>query len=255
MPATRRPPMILPLALLAAVAASGLAREQADVPAPAQAVTIYRCVDAQGRLVALRDSPCLAGERQDIVQMQRPQDPPPGRAAPVLAAPAAPAPDVREVRIVTVQPPQPMFECTAPDGRVYTSESGEGDARWVPQWVVGVPMWGPHPRPPVPGPRPPIAGPGRPPVTGPGRPPVTGPGYPPVTGPGHRPPAVVVPAGGTWVRDPCVRLPQDEVCRRLSDRRFEILRIYHAAMPSGRAELDREQRLIDERLSADCRGS
>ena len=64
---------------------------------------------------------------------------------------------------------------------------------------------------------------------------------------------VAVP-GGTWVRDPCVRLPQQEVCRRLSDRRFEILRIYHAAMPSGRAELDREQARIDAQLASDCPG-
>ena len=60
--------------------------------------------------------------------------------------------------------------------------------------------------------------------------------------------------GGTWVRDACVRLPQEDICRRLSDRRYEILRTYHAAMPSGRAELDREQARIDARMATDCPG-
>ena len=64
---------------------------------------------------------------------------------------------------------------------------------------------------------------------------------------------MVVP-GGTWVRDPCIRLSQDEVCARLSDRRYEILRVYHAAMPSQRAELDREQRQIDAHLADHCPG-
>ena len=67
------------------------------------------------------------------------------------------------------------------------------------------------------------------------------------------PGAVVVP-GGTWVRDPCIRLSQDEVCARLSDRRYEILRVYHAAMPSQRTELDREQRQIDAHLADHCPG-
>lgn len=245
MTAPHFPLPILLLAILASVATAGSAQAHgspAAQPPAAPAVTIYRCVDDKGRLVALRDSPCLPGERQEVVRMQRPQDPPPGRVTPTpVPVPAVPAPE-REIRIVTVQPPQPMFECTAPDGRVYTSETGEGDARWVPQWAFGVPVWGPHPVPPVHPPRPP-------------GPPVGGPGRPPVVGPGPRPPHVVVPVGGSWVRDPCQRLPQEEVCRRLSDRRFEILRIYHAAMPSGRAELDREQRVIDARLAADCRGS
>ena len=68
-----------------------------------------------------------------------------------------------------------------------------------------------------------------------------------------QPPMVAIP-GGTWVRDVCVRLPQQDICRRLSDRRFEILRVYHAAMPSGRAELDREQARIDARMATDCPG-
>lgn len=216
----------------------------------AAGVTIYRCVDSRGQLVALRDSPCRDGERQEVVTMQRPQDPPPRTASTAATTAPVPAPVAgTEIRIVTVQPPQPTYECTSPDGQTYASDSGEGTQRWVPLWVVGVPAWrqprpGPSPRPPVaPSPRP-EGGAG---TSGP---------WPSRPGPGHGPPGggVVVPAGGTWVRDPCVRIPQEEVCRRLSDRRFEILRIYHAAMPSGRAELDREQRVIDARMANDCRG-
>jgi hypothetical protein len=232
----------LPATLLCLLALSPAhARATAATPAPTgAAVTVFRCVDSRGQLVALRDSPCPQGETQQIVQMQRPRDPPPRPAAP--PPPPSPPPPQREVRIVTVQPPQPMFECTAPDGSTYLSESSDGEARWAPQWAF-VPGW--PSRPGAPG-RPP----GRPPVTPPVRPP-----WPPVrppSFPGTRPPGVVVPAGGNWVRDPCVRLPQGEICRRFSDRRFEILRIYHAAMPSGRAELDRELRLIDERMANAC---
>lgn len=209
----------LPLAAL--LLASAAAQQAA-----ATEVTVYRCSDSRGQLVALRDSPCLAGERQETVQMQRPQDPP-ARAATPAPAPAAEAPP-REVRIITVQAPRPMYECTAPDGTTYTSESPEGNPRQVPVWTLGYPVvTGGYPS----APRPPIGGPGpRPPL-----------------------PGVVVPAT-TWIRDPCVQLTQDEICTRLSDRRYEILRVYHAAMPSQRQELDREQRRIDAHLADHCSG-
>ena len=215
-------------------------------------VTIYRCSDATGRLVALRDSPCRDGERQQTLQMQRPLDPPP---RPATAPAPAPAPaserPVQEIRIVTVPAPQPMYECTAPDGQVYTSDSEQGNRRWVPLWSVGRPLgpWTRPPHRPPAWPQPPAqpAPPVRPPGGTPGSVPPPAPGpHPP------RPPVVVAIPGGSWVHDPCVRLPQQDVCRRLSDRRFEILRIYHAAMPSGRAELDREQARIDARMANDC---
>jgi len=237
------PRLLLPMLCLAALPAMQARAQAAAADSPATAVTIYRCVDDKGRLVALRDSPCLAGERQETLQMQRPQDPPP--QPPVAApAPAAAPPPEREVRIVTVQPPQPMYECTDPDGQTYTSESADGNPRWVPLWTVGVPVRA-HPRPQ---PRPPVRPAGQPsgPSPGPG----------PDPGPGVRPPAgAVALGGGTWLRDPCIRLEQEEICQRLSDRRYEILRVYHAAMPSGRAELDREQRQIDARMANDCPGT
>lgn len=229
---------------LAAVLLPLLLYAPAAPAAEPAAVTIYRCTDSRGQLAALRDSPCLAGERQEVLQMQRPQDPPLRPAPPPAAAATPPAP-VREVRVVTVQPPQPMYACTTPEGERYTSEDGEGHPRWVPFWTLGHGYPGSRPHWPRPsGPRPPDAGPG--PGMSPGGP---RPGMLP-TRPGH----VVVPAGGTWVRDTCVRLSQQEVCTQLSDRRYEILRLYHAAMPSQRQALDREQRQIDARMGNDCPG-
>lgn len=232
--------------LLAALLTSSAAIAQAPA---ASGVTVYRCTDSKGQLVALRDSPCRSGERQEVMQMQRPQDPPP-RTASTANSPAPPTADPplpREVRVVTVQAPRPMYECTAPDGTTYTSDSDEGNQRWVPLWTLGYPV-GPGPRPP---PRPtlPPVRPASTPSTSPA------PAHHPGGGPGPRPPlpGVVVPAG-TWVRDPCIRLSQDEVCARLSDRRYEILRVYHAAMPSQRQELDREQRQIDAHLADHCPG-
>ena len=243
----------LAVAWAAPDAAATIGQDAGDGPrAVTRAVTIYRCSDAAGRLVALRDSPCRDGERQQTLQMQRPLDPPP---RPATAPAPAPAPaserPVQEIRIVTVPAPQPMYECTAPDGQVYTSDSEQGNRRWVPLWSVGRPLgpWTRPPHRPPAWPQPPAqpAPPVRPPGGTPGGVPPPAPGpHPP------RPPVVVAIPGGSWVHDPCVRLPQQDVCRRLSDRRFEILRIYHAAMPSGRAELDREQARIDARMANDC---
>ena len=244
----------LAVAWAAPDAAATISQDTGDgTRAVTRAVTIYRCSDAAGRLVALRDSPCRDGERQQTLQMQRPLDPPPRPATAPAPAPASERP-VQEIRIVTVPAPQPMYECTAPDGQVYTSDSEQGNRRWVPLWSVGRPLgpWTRPPHRPPAWPQPPAqpAPPVRPPGGTPGGVPPPAPGpHPP------RPPVVVAIPGGSWVHDPCVRLPQQDVCRRLSDRRFEILRIYHAAMPSGRAELDREQRAIDARMANDCRGN
>jgi hypothetical protein len=207
-------------------------------------VTIYRCVAANGT-VALRDSPCLKGEKQEVRAMQRPQDPPPRpvAAAPAPALPAAQAPP--PTRVVYLSPPKPMYECTTPDGQTYTSDNDDGNPRWVSYGGVysGYPVY-------------PRSGGS---VSGnvsigngnlsfrSGDPP-----RPHPTGGGHHPGPVFVP-GGTWVRDTCHPLPQEEVCARLSDRRYEILRRYGAALPSERRTLDLEQRGIDARLANDCR--
>ena len=163
--------------------------------------------------------------------MQRPKDPAP-RAVPAVKPepPTAAAKPQREVQIIYRTPPRPMYECVTPDDKRYTSENGEGNPRWVPLWTLGYPIWSYRNR----GPQRPDGHPGRPdshdrPHTG-----------------------RVVPGGGTWVRDECHPLPQEEVCARLSDRRYEIMRRYNSAMQGERRQLDLEQRAIDARLANDC---
>ena len=63
---------------------------------------------------------------------------------------------------------------------------------------------------------------------------------------------MILPTGTAWVRDECHALPQEEVCGRLSDRRYEIIRRYNSAMQGERRQLELEQRGIDARLSNDC---
>lgn len=225
----RFPIRSLMLAALAFVVAMPAA--QAD-----DALTIYRCTDAKGRL-ALRDSPCLKGEHQETRSMVRPKDAPPRPPQPLPVPPTiavAPPPQV-----IVVNAPRPLYECVAPDNTRYLSDTPEGRARWVPIWPNGYPI------PPYPD-RPPgqlniRVDNGR--VSG---------GYD--NGGGR----VLVPTyaefgGGTWVRDPCHALPQVEVCARLRDQRSDLRRRFTIAQPSERALLGSEERSINARLDQDCR--
>ncbi|MDG2525117.1 DUF4124 domain-containing protein [Stenotrophomonas sp. HITSZ_GD] len=201
-------------------------------------VRIYRCVGSNGA-IALQDAPCTKGQQQ-VIDMQRPQDPPPRRIStddvPAAAAPSQQAP--REIRIIQTPAPQPMYECITEDGQRYTSDTPDGNPRWVPTWTYA--YAGGRPRPP--GPRPPQGGP----PDGGHRPPPPGPR------PGG---AVIVPYGSVQIRDECHALPQREVCSRLSDRRWDIIRRYNSALQSEREQLTREQRGIDARLEQDCGGT
>lgn len=199
-------------------------------------VTIYRCVDAKGRL-ALRDTPCLKGERQETRTMVRPKDAPPRPAA---ASPSrTPTRDeAMPARVVVAYPPRPMYECVTPDGDRYTSDSPEGNPRWVPLWTLGYPVGPVFPRREDSvdfrlGNR--NAG-----IRG---------GSRTVTGP-LLPPAAY--GAGTWIRDRCHALPPAEVCDRLEDRRDEIRRRFFNAMPSERDVLRVEERGINARLAQDC---
>lgn len=227
--------LLLPCAL-AAVAATGTAN------APAAGVTVYRCTGTAGQLT-LRDTPCRPGERQETREMLRPKDPPP-RPAPNVAPPR-PAAHAPAPRYVVVTPPQPLYECVTADGQRYTSESGQGRGRFEPLWTLGYPVYpapipggGYHARIDYRGGR--LGGSVR-----------IGPPFP------GTPPVAVVPAypAGQWVQDECYRLPQAEVCDRLRDQRYELNRRWNIAQPSERAQLDREVRGLDARLSNDCGGA
>jgi hypothetical protein len=131
--------------LLAALAVAagcvvGAGPRTAAAQAAAPQVTVYRCIGADGE-VTLRDTPCAKGERQETREMVRPADAPPARA-PVADAgrAAAPAPAAPRVVIVRQAAPTPMYECTTPDNTTYTSDSREGNPRWVPMWTLGWPV-------------------------------------------------------------------------------------------------------------------
>ena len=209
--------------------------------ASAENVRIYRCVGSTGA-VTLQDSPCTSG-RQEVRDMQRPQDPPPRRASTAdVVTPAAPSTQApREIRHVYIQPPQPMYECVTEEGRRYISDNNEGNPRWVPLWTTGwIPGGGGH--------RPWQGGPGLPPVRAEGQG-IAGGHYPPSHGIGH---SVSFPAGNILVRDTCNALPPREVCSRLRDQRWDLDRRYNSALQSERQDISREQRGIDARLDQDC---
>ncbi|MGV8961543.1 MAG: DUF4124 domain-containing protein [Stenotrophomonas sp.] len=200
-------------------------------PAPDN-VRIYRCVGGNGAL-ALQDSPCRSGHQQ-VLEMQRPQDPPPRLAPVTVPAGTSPSAAPREIRIVTVQPPQPMYECITSEGSRYTSDDAEGNPRWVPVWGCGYPVL----------PRAHGAHPGRP----------SGPRPPAGDSLAYRP-GLIAPVGSTLVRDACHALPPQEVCARLKDRRWELIGRYNSALQSEREHLVREQRGIEARLDQDCGGA
>ena len=234
----------LPL-LLALLPLPALASPVTPLPASTDSVRVYRCVGSNGA-VTLQDTACARGH-QEILQMQRPQDPPPRRAASddaaTSATPSRQAP--REVRHVYIAPPRPMYECVTDDGHRYVSDSNEGNPRWVSLWTTAWlpgahrPWRGGHALPPV-----------RPEAS-----PTHGPG----PGPGQRPPPAAgvglsVPAGNILVRDTCHALPPQEACARLRDQRWELDRRYNSALQGERDAITREQRGIDARLQQDCGG-
>ena len=233
----RLPALVLSACALAAVPAA------ARPSAPADEVTVYRCTDARGK-VQLRDSPCPGGQRQSTRRMQRIVDPPPVPRPPEPPPPVTAVPSPEPPRVLVVQAPRPMYECTTPDGTTYTSESPEGNPRWVPLWTLDYPVLAERD--------------------------VHRPGGARIRYGDGRVDARVRPGGverrvvptvaaygnaGSWIRDSCHALPQRETCDRLRDRRDELRRRAFNAQPSERARLDVEERGINARLSSDCGGT
>lgn len=206
----------------------------------ADGITLYRCTDARGK-VELRDTPCPKGKQQTTRQMLRPVDAPqPRRLEPVMVTAPASAPE--PTRYIVLNPPRPMYECTTPDGKRYTSESPEGNPRWVPLWALDYPVLVERD----------------------------------IHTPGHGSlrirdghvdarydsggmqrrvvPTLAAYGAGTWVRDACHPLPQQETCARLLDRRDALRREFFNGQPSERARLEIEERGINARLASDCGG-
>lgn len=206
---------------------AGSACAQAHPPAT---VTVYRCTDARGK-VSLQDAPCARGQAQQAREMLRPADAPSPRAA-SLPPTATPPPASPEPRTVYLAPPRPLYECTTPEGRRYTSDDDRGNPRWVPLWTLGHPVVRPHS----------VLGDN---IGHPDR----------VMHPPHRdinwP---VATGGGRWIRDDCIMLPPVEACARLRDRRSELRTRFFNAQEKERDVLREEERGINARLDNDCGG-
>lgn len=199
-------------------------------------VRVYRCTGTQGQ-VALRDSPCEAGEQQEVRTMQRPVD---GTPLPRPAPPATPAPAATPApQVIVVNAPQPMYRCVRPDGSDYTSDSGDGNPRWVPLWTTG---YGHVPPRLTSGTRVDARigrGDSRVEIDHSVQSRRAVPGY------GYG-------GAGTWVRDDCRRMPQAEVCSLIAARREAIRQRFFNAQPTERGQLRGEESAINARLAQDC---
>ena len=106
---------------------------QPNARAADSTVTIYRCVDAKGR-VSLQDDPCPKDSAQESARsMVRPQDPP-TRPASNQTPPATvtPAPPETGIPYEPPPPPPPMYQCTSYDGIVRESEVYDPNPRCEP---------------------------------------------------------------------------------------------------------------------------
>ncbi len=202
--------------LLSALGVTGIAH--------ADDVTIYRCVDANGK-VSLQDRPCPKDVHQDVRQMVRPQDPPP-RPQQVVAT-TTPAPRTVEVHVVHDRYPQPTYQCTTPDGDTYISHTGIPQARYVPVWTS-------------------FGGGGFMHVGRPAPPPTERPGGSQSRNGGFAFPLM------TYVEDTCVRMPQDEVCDSLRARNDALGTLIFNGQPSDRERYERERKGLLEQMRSDC---
>lgn len=136
-------------AIASALAAPSPALAQsATQSATRSGVTVYRCIGADGG-VSLRDTPCPSGQRQETRTMVRPTDAPASARTSASASASVPAAGdgagaadkpARRIVVVREPAPPPMYECTTPDNSTYTSDSPEGNPRWVPMWTLGWPV-------------------------------------------------------------------------------------------------------------------
>jgi hypothetical protein len=233
-----RAALLLGAALAAGALPGGAFLAGAGEVRAADEVTIYRCVDAKGRLT-LRDTPCAKGEQQQARTMLRPKDAPPPPRTVERDAPPPPAPATPSV--VYAYPPRPLYECITPDGERYTSDTAEGNPRWVPLWTLGYPVAPVYPRRDA------------------GVDFSIGNRHVVVAGGSHLRSGPVYPiaahgGAGSWIRDACHALPQAEVCDRVRERRDELRRRYFNAQPSERDVLRVEERGLNARLDSDCGG-
>ncbi len=192
------------------------------------AASVYRCVGADGS-VSFQDQACRSGQGQRIVHLP---DAPPVQApaavpadaptpdantaaAPILVAPAVPAPD--------------FFLCTRHDGSRYPSEDGRGGSSAVPLGMLGVPDRGLA-----------QAYGGREGIG--------------VSAPGLRPipqiPAAQAPLadGYMWINDACHHATAQEACAYLRGELDAVRDQLKRAFSDTEAQLKQEQATLRERM-------
>lgn len=129
--------MILSLSLVTTLPAD--LSQAADTKAINDKVTIYRCLDAKGK-VSLQDSPCAKTSKQESLEMARPKD-----AAPVKNPVAKPAPVITQMppvqdSIPSLLAPPDLYQCTNYEGKTRDSENYDPNPRCEPLWAQGYRM-------------------------------------------------------------------------------------------------------------------
>ena len=115
------------------LAAAGMLH--AAEPSATGKVTIYRCVDAKGK-VSLQDSPCAKTSQQESREMLRPKDAPPVKKKPVNPEPVIALPAPTQNYIPLPAPPV-LYQCTDYEGKVRDSENYDPNPRCEPLWALG----------------------------------------------------------------------------------------------------------------------
>lgn len=110
----------------------------AEPPATGK-VTIYRCVDAKGK-VSLQDSPCAKTSQQETREMQRPKDAPPVKKKSPAPPDPVPMQSYEPPIFIASTPPPELYRCTDYEGRTRDSESYDPNPRCEPLWALGYPV-------------------------------------------------------------------------------------------------------------------
>ncbi len=114
------------------LAAAGMLH--AAEPSATGKVTIYRCIDAKGK-VSLQDSPCAKTSQQETREMLRPKDAPPAKKRPAVAVPKFEQPATQNFIFLT--PPPVLYQCTDYEGKARDSENYDPNPRCEPLWALG----------------------------------------------------------------------------------------------------------------------
>lgn len=125
-------------ALLSAMLLAATGTAPAAEPAPTDKLTVYRCVDAKGK-VSLQDSPCAKTSQQETREMLRPKDAPPVKYTPAKPAPVI-APSAPPQNYVPLPAPPVLYQCTDYEGKTRDSENYDPNPRCEPLWALGYQM-------------------------------------------------------------------------------------------------------------------